>query len=178
MAKILLISGSPRKGNTDFVLTSIFDKLENDKELILLKDKNIKHCIGCLSCHGKPKCILSDDMTEIGEKMLSADIIIVGTPNYFDNVSGLLKNFIDRTHPYYKSELLKDKKLILIMVGGGEIDGSQEFLDHCTYGFVKYQKLKLEGSYCFQALHQNDLKKDPGSLLKIDEIVKKIKSLK
>lgn len=177
MAKTLLISGSPRKGNTDFVLSRIFDKLNGDKELIFLKDKNIKHCIGCLSCHEKPECVLDDDMAEIGEKMLSADIMIVGTPNYFDNVSGLLKDFIDRTHPFYKSELLKDKKVILIMVGGGGVSGSQKYLGHSMYGFVKYLKLNLIGSYCFQALNQNDLKKDPDSILKIDEIVAKINSL-
>jgi len=157
-------------------LSRIFDGLDGEKEFIALKDKNIKHCIGCLSCHNKPECVLKDDMEEIGEKMLEAETIVIGTPNYFDNVSGLLKDFIDRTHPFYKFELLKNKKLILIMVGGGEVDGSQEYLDHCTYGFVKYLKLNLIGSYCFQALHQNDLKQDQSATAKIDEIIAKISS--
>jgi multimeric flavodoxin WrbA len=57
-------------------------------------------------------------MTEIRNKMLDSDNIIIGTPNYFDNISGLLKDFVDRTHPFYKFELLKGKKLVLIMIGG------------------------------------------------------------
>ncbi|MDD5146277.1 MAG: NAD(P)H-dependent oxidoreductase [Candidatus Pacebacteria bacterium] len=175
MAKYLLISGSPRKGNTDFVLSRIFESIEGEKELIFLRDKNIGHCIGCLSCHTKPQCAINDDMTEIRQKMLSADMIIIGTPNYFDNVSGLLKDFIDRTHPFYKAALLKDKKLILIMVGGGKAEGSKEFLDVVMSGFVKYLGLDLMGSYCFQALYSNDLRQNPESNKQVEEIIKTIK---
>jgi multimeric flavodoxin WrbA len=116
-------------------------------------------------------------MTVIREKMLSSDIIVIGTPNYFDNVSGLLKDFIDRTHPFYKAESLKGGKLILIMVGGGEIEGTQKYLDCTMNGFVKYLKLDLLGSYCFKALEYDDLKKNPEAELEINKIVEKINSL-
>ncbi len=177
MANYLFISGSPRKGNTDFVLSKINENIKGDKELIFLKDKKIKHCIGCLSCHEKPECILNDDMTEIRNKMLDSDIIIIGTPNYFGNISGLLKDFVDRTHPFYKAELLKNKKLILIMVGGGNIEDTKKYLDAAMHGFVRYLKLDLIGSYCFKALYNNDLKKDSDSDIQINEIVKMINSL-
>lgn len=178
MNKILLISGSPRKGNTDFVLSKVLEKIINkEKELIFLRHKNIGHCMGCLSCHNKPECVINDNMTEIRKKMLGSDIIVIGTPNYFDNVSGLLKNFIDRAHPFYKTGLLKDKKLILIMVGGGKIQSTQKYLDYTTYGFVKYLKFDLIGLYSFRALNSNDLKQNPKSILKINKIVEKINSL-
>lgn len=177
MKKVLIISGSPRKGNTDFALDSVFDGVKYEKEIIFLRDKKIGHCIGCLSCHEKPECVIEDDMTEIREKMVEADVLIIGTPNYFDNVSGLLKNFADRTHPLYKAELLKDKKLILVMVGGGKADISREYLNHTMHGFVKYLKLNLIGSYCFQALHQNDLKENSEAVLEIEKIIEKINSL-
>lgn len=177
MTKILLISGSPRKGNTDFVLSKIFDGIKNEKELIFLKDKNIQHCTGCLSCHDKPECVIDDDMTQIRAKMLNSDVIVIGTPNYFGNVSGLLKDFVDRTHPFYKAELLKDKKVILIMVGGGEIEASQKYLGNTMHGFLKYLKFNLIGSYCFKALNSNDIKQNPKSTLKINEIIRTINSL-
>ena len=177
MTKFLLISGSPRNGNTDFILKKIFDSIKGEKELIFLRDKNIKHCQGCLACSKTNKCVIDDDMTEIREKMLNSDIIIIGTPNYFDNVSGLLKNFVDRTHPFYKAESLKDKKLILIMVGGGEIEGSQKYLDCTMYGFIKYLKFDLVGSYCFKALNLHEVEKNQDSLKLIDEIIKKVNSL-
>ena len=175
MTKYLLISGSPRKGNTDFVLSKLFENINDEKELIFLRDKKIKHCIGCLSCHDKPQCVIDDDMTKIRDKILDFDVIIIGSPNYFDNISGLLKDFVDRTHPFYKQELLKDKKLILIMVGGGEIQGSQKYLNSTMYGFVKYLKFNLIDSYCFRGLNPDDLRQNSDSLSKITEIIEKIK---
>lgn len=177
MSKYLFISGSPRKGNTDFVLSKIFGSINEDKDMIFIRDKKIKHCVGCLSCHNKPECIMKDDMGEILNKMLNSKVIIIGTPNYFDNVTGLIKDFIDRTHPFYKSASLKGKKLILIMVGGGKVAGSAKYLNESTAGFVKYQKLDLAGSYCFEALHLNDLKQNPESQLQINKIIEKINSL-
>lgn len=40
MKKILFISGSPRKGNTEFVLNKIYKAVKGKKELILLRNKN------------------------------------------------------------------------------------------------------------------------------------------
>lgn len=73
--KILFISGSPRKGNTEHILSKIYESAVTDsKELILLKDKDIKFCKGCLTCYTKPKCVIKDDMEAILAKILSKDI--------------------------------------------------------------------------------------------------------
>ncbi len=177
MTKILLISGSPRDGNTDFILSKIFESLEGDKELICLRDKNIRHCIGCMSCNNKPECITNDDMSEVLQKMTEADVIVIGTPNYFDNVSGLMKDFIDRCHPFYKSGTMKNKKLILIMVGGGKVEGSEKYLACTTYGFVKYLGFDLVGSYCFRANDPDELQQNPEALPEINKIIEKIRTL-
>ena len=172
--KYLLVSGSPRAGNTDFILSKIYKTIEGKKELIFLKNKNVKNCIGCLNCHNKPECVIKDDMDEIREKMLNADVLIIGTPNYFDNVSGLLKNFMDRMHPFYKNELLKGKKLFLIMVGGGDVEISKKYLEITTRGFVKYLKLDLIKTYCFKALNQKDVERNPNAIKQISKIINDI----
>jgi len=172
--KVLLVSGSPRDGNTNYILGKISEGLRYPTETVLLKDKDIKHCIGCLSCHSKPDCGTKDDMYDLLNTMKEADIIVIGTPNYFDNVSGLLKDFIDRTHPLYKPEALKGKKLVLIMVGGGEPKGTQEFLDTSLYGFVKYHKLDMIGSHSFKGLDRNDFKKDKDLEQKINMVIEEI----
>lgn len=171
MSKILLISASPRNGNTDYILQTLHDRIDSDKELIFLKDKKISRCRGCLLCHNKPDCSISDDMEEIRAKMIASDIFIIGTPNYFDNVSGLMKDFMDRTHPFYKQELLKDKKVIFIYVGGGKIEGTKKYLDTAVHGFVKYLKLELLGSFAFEALEMTDVKNDSTALTEIGKIV-------
>jgi len=174
---VLLISGSPRDGNTNFLLRKILDGLKLPTECILLKDMDIKHCIGCLTCHTKSKCAIDDDMDNLLSKMVEAEVIVIGTPNYFDNVSGLLKDFIDRTHPLYKSEALKGKKLFLIMVGGGSPEGTQKFLDSSTYGFIKYQKLELTASYCFKALDKNDVEKGEDTIVKVNKVIEEINNV-
>jgi len=71
-------------------------------ELILLRKTNIKMCLGCLACEegGKDRpgiCKIKDDMNVIYPKLLEADCLVFGTPAYFELVSGILKNFMDRT---------------------------------------------------------------------------------
>lgn len=175
--KILLISGSPRKGNTEHILSKIYESIQSDsKELILLKDKNIKFCKGCLTCYTKLGCTIKDDMEAILAKISDSDILVLGTPNYYENVSGLMKNFMDRCHPFYEHELIRNKKIILIYVGGGGKEGTKERLDLAFFGFIKHLKLNFVSSYSFEALEWNELgKKDISK--EIVKIVEKINSL-
>lgn len=177
MTKYLLISGSPRKGNTDFVLSKIYDNLNGKKELIFLRNLNFSHCKGCLTCYSSGTCVIKDDMEQLFTNLLSADIIIIGSPLYYGNVSGLMKQFIDRTVPAYKSESLKGKQLISIMVGGCEIQVTEKFHKEAIKGFVKYNKLNLIDTYNFEAFEANDLKQNQQSRIQISKIVRKINSL-
>lgn len=166
-----------RKGNTEHILSKIYESIDSDsKELILLKDKTIKLCKGCLTCYTKPGCTIKDDMQAILPKILESDILVLGTPNYYENVSGLMKNFMDRCHSFYEHELIKNKKIILVYVGGGGKDGTKKHLDQAFYGFVKHLKLDLAGSYSFEALEWNELSKKDISK-EIAKIIKKINSL-
>lgn len=175
--KILFISGSMRKGNTEHILLKIYESINSDsKELIFLKDKNIKFCKGCLTCYARPDCTIKDDMADILAKILKSDILVLGTPNYYENVSGLMKNFMDRCHPFYEHELIRDKKVILVYVGGGSKSEVKKRLDLAFYGFVKHLKLNLIDSYGFEALEWNELSKKD-ILKEIIKIVKKINSL-
>jgi multimeric flavodoxin WrbA len=144
----LIISRSNRKGNTEYILDSINKNIEIS-ELILLKEKNIEYCHGCLACHKIDYCVIKDDINEIIDKIIKANLIIFGVPNYFDNVSGLFKNFMDRLHPLYKSSRVANKKTIFVYVGGGNEIGTKEELHHSISGFVKYLKLDIIKEYSF-----------------------------
>lgn len=116
-SKIIGISGSPRNKNTDYMVRTVCESAGDDCEIINLRDLDIKHCDGCLSCQKTHKCVIKDDMQAMYEKLKAADAIILGSPTYFDNVSGLMKNFIDRCLPFYFSGELKDKPVALLAVG-------------------------------------------------------------
>lgn len=157
--KILFISGSPRNGNTEYILTSLFTVYAGEKELILLRQKNIKNCLGCLNCQTINNCFVDDDMSSIMRTMENSDLIVFGIPNYFDNVPGLAKTFIDRCHPFYTNKKLKDKKIYYIYIGGGKEEGTEEWLNYATYGFNKYLELNKVGAKTYKLLHNDDIKK-------------------
>jgi len=130
--KIIGISGSPREKNTSYMLKVVLDATGQDYELIQLKDLEIKPCSACKGCHETFKCIIEDDMQNLYRQMLDADYIVLGSPTYFDNVSGIMKNFMDRCLPFYLSNELRNKKVALVTVGnykGGEKLRSNQNID-------------------------------------------------
>lgn len=112
--KVLAINGSPRgeNGNTEVLLKSFLEGCEKEGakiETIYLKDKNINHCSGCFTCWTKTpgKCIHKDDMEELLEKVIEADIMVYATPLYVYTVTGLMKDFMDRKIPLAKKDIIK-----------------------------------------------------------------------
>jgi multimeric flavodoxin WrbA len=177
MAKILLISGSPRKGNTDFILDKIYKALTGDQKIIYLKDKDIKHCRGCLICLETGKCVIRDDMDEIKQDLLAAEILIIGSPNYYNNVPGLLKDFIDRTLPFSETDKLKGKKAFFIVVGGEPVADSKKYVaDQALKYLADILQMEIINSFIFQALRSDELSKNKAALVKIDKIINEIKS--
>lgn len=176
MAGYLLISGSPRDGNTDFVLSKIYESLNGEKELVFLRALNFSHCKGCLACYSTGACVIKDDMEQLFSSLLSADLIIIGSPLYYGNVSGLMKQFIDRTIPAYRSRALKGKQLVSIMVGGGKVEITEKFHKEAIKGFIEYNRLNLIDTYNFEAFEADDLKQDVQSKMQISEIARKINS--
>ena len=138
--KVLIISSSPRKGGNSDLLCDEFMKgaLEagNEVEKIFLKDKTVHPCTGCSVCsmYGKP-CPQKDDMSEIIEKMLAADVIVMATPVYFYTMSAQMKTLIDRCCARYTE--IKNKDFFFIITAAEDdkekmmrtVDTFQGFLD-------------------------------------------------
>jgi multimeric flavodoxin WrbA len=101
--KVLAIMGSPKKkGNTYKVTRKVEENMKQlgdvEFEYVFLKDLNLKSCLGCGVCFdkGEEMCPLKDDRAMLEEKMQNADGVLFTSPNYVFNVTGLMKNFIDR----------------------------------------------------------------------------------
>jgi len=111
--KILVLSSSPRRGGNSDTLCDQFingaQQSNNQVEKISLKSKNINYCTGCGSCVITGKgCAQKDDMSDVLEKMISADVIVMATPVYFYTMSGQMKTLIDRTCARYTEISNKD----------------------------------------------------------------------
>ncbi|MBU4350902.1 flavodoxin family protein [Candidatus Parcubacteria bacterium] len=156
--KILSICGSPRKGNSESILLRIQEILKErgvDNEIVLLREKKITPCHGCVEyCNSKLKCCLKDDMLEIMEKMEKADGLIFISPNYFKMPTGLFKNFIDRCSIFYtagKEELFKKKRAAVIAVGTDVIEGINVCANNISENFCKAIGLNVVAVKSFQS---------------------------
>lgn len=107
-----LVSGSPRlQSNTRDMLRIVAEELtpRHRVDFLDLREYSISGCDGCLACELAKRCVIRDDMTGIYDILRGSDVILLATPTYFGNVSGLLKNFMDRTNPLYWDRALKGK---------------------------------------------------------------------
>lgn len=106
--KILSINSSPRTGGqskTELMLNHLVEGMQEagaEVEVINLREKKIKNCIGCFTCWTKTpgKCIQKDDMTnEIFPKLLASDLVVYASPLYYHFMNGAMRTFIERTLP-------------------------------------------------------------------------------
>lgn len=101
--KIIAFNGSPAgKDSATNRIIAAFLKGANgagaQTELYQLAEYDVKQCQGCFSCwfQSPGKCVLSDDMDVLLDRYKQADIVCFGSPVYSWNMTGLLKNFVDR----------------------------------------------------------------------------------
>lgn len=116
-------------------LLDILAESGHDTEIILLRKLNIRNCNGCLACEDrKGICKIHDDMQKVLPKMQEADIIVFGTPVYFEMLSGMLKTFMDRTCPIWTK--LSGKKLAGMAVAeegiGKAVDNLKTYAHLCN----------------------------------------------
>ena len=114
---VLIISSSPRRsGNSDTLCDRFMEGAKESGhkvEKVFLKDKTIGCCTGCGYCFKNHKCSQKDDMAELLDKMIAADVIVQATPVYFYSMCAQMKIFIDRTTPKYTE--IRDKDFYFIM---------------------------------------------------------------
>lgn len=113
--KITAFNGSPKgeAGNTNIMVSAFLEGAKAagaEVESIFLNTKKINYCKACSSCiiSGQGKCVIEDDMGDLLEKFLESDVIVLATPLFIDNISGMMKVFIDRFfcigNPRYETE--------------------------------------------------------------------------
>ncbi len=101
--KITAFNGSPRaeRGNTHVMVESFLAGAREagaETDNVFLAKRKIAPCIACYACWMKTpgRCAQHDDMDELLDKVISSDVVVFATPVYVDNVTGIMKEFMDR----------------------------------------------------------------------------------
>jgi len=106
--KVMAINSGLRtegQSRTELMLNHLIKGMREagaEVEVVNLRKKKIKYCIGCFSCMTKTpgKCVLKDDMTEeLYPKWLESDLVVYATPLFHHTVNAPMKAFIERTWP-------------------------------------------------------------------------------
>jgi len=137
MLNILTLTGSPVNGSsTSILLEQIAEGITYsstqpvNNEIIRLNDYQYLPCQACGKSPEPDYCLFNDEIYPIYEQFLNCDIVLFGSPIYFDTVSAQSKLFIDRcnclkpydfkdeTEHHFKTLITKKRLGAFVLVGG------------------------------------------------------------
>ncbi|MEN6611747.1 MAG: flavodoxin family protein [Methanoregulaceae archaeon] len=174
--KVLGISGSWRqKGNTAILVKEVLSRCESagiPVEFISLSGKEIRPCIGCEKCKETKWCVIEgDDWGEIAHKILDSEVLVIGSPTYYYDICGHLKNFIDRTYSLYHDRKLAGRRGIAIAVHADK--GSKRTIETIE-GFLGTHEFAYLGFIRGKGYEAGDVLKDEAAIKKAHQIGDKI----
>lgn len=137
--KILILSGSPRKNGNSDILCEEFrcgaEESGHQVEKLHVAAKEIHPCIACYHCRDNGgECVFQDDMAEVMQKMIDADVLVLASPVYFYSIDAQLKAVIDRTVARWLE--VKNKEFYYIITMADEEATSADTTLACFRGYA------------------------------------------
>lgn len=161
--KVLILMGSPRlRGNTAELCKYFIDELRVQKtevKYIELEKMTINPCRECYVCQdvaGEYGCAQKDDMVEIANEILWADLIVLATPIFSWYCTAKMKAALDRHYgfnKYYGNAegcLWEGKKVGIIATHGYDGDYATEPFETGVKRLCVHSNLKYVGMYSVQ----------------------------
>ena len=115
---ILVIESSPHKhGSSNLLADNFIRGAEEAGHRVSVFDAaraELHPCLGCDACGMSAPCVQKDDMAQLRERLLAADMAVFVTPLYYFGVSAQLKTVIDRFYSFNGKLTAKKLKTALI----------------------------------------------------------------
>jgi multimeric flavodoxin WrbA len=166
MLKILTINASPVKNSSTGILLSEIVKGIKENSAKKIKNQRINlnnlKILPCQACGESPEpdyCLFKDDIYPVYDYLINCDIVLFGSPLYFDTVSAQAKLFIDRCNclrppdfssnsdEYFK-KIISRKRLGAIILSGGQ-RGQFECARKVIAGFFKWIRISNIGTISY-----------------------------
>jgi multimeric flavodoxin WrbA len=141
--KILGISGSPRSAEISGVHKLVLAVLEAsgcEYELVSLRGKKINGCIACLECVKDNICKVEDDLTPLRDKIVAAEALVIGAPNYYTGINAITQALLERWFQFrhQAGDVLWGKLAVAVGVGGTSGQAPADTLEkYLSYNFIE-----------------------------------------
>ncbi len=150
---VLVIYGSPRKGlsyaGAALALEAVkreissLNRVAVEVEEVDLQSQKLQHCLGCMQCFevGEDRCPHALIVQPIAASIKAADLLIMTSPVYALNVSGVLKNTLDHLSYFFHRPFAFNKRALVISATAGGAAGStakymRDTLKHWGFNIV------------------------------------------
>ncbi len=150
MKKIIIIDGGPRAAfNTAAMLKqvalgagAVSDEIE--VKAVRLYRLDYKGCMSCLACKIKGKasnvCKFKDALTPVLQDIADADGLVLGSPNYFGEITAQMRAFLERLAfawlSYNDYSITAPKRMPVLLVQ--TMNGTPERNNDHGYGSMEY----------------------------------------
>ena len=162
--KVLLVNGSPnREGCTYTALREVGETLEKngiETEMFQIGTKPVQGCIACRKCMELKKCVFDDaQYSELRDKILEADGVVIGSPVYFAGPSGVLCALLDRVFFSSMGQFLHKPAACIVNCRRG---GASSAFDRLNKYFTVSQMPVVSSQYwnCTHGFTPDDVRKD------------------
>ena len=150
MKKIMIIDGGPRKTfNTASMLQKFAEGAKSVSSEIEVKSVRLygldfKGCMSCMACKIKGRasnvCKFKDALTPILEEIAQADGLVLGSPIYFGQITGLMQAFLERLAfpwlSYNDYSLTAPKRMPVVLIE--TMNGTPDRNNSQGYGPMEY----------------------------------------
>lgn len=152
---ILGISASGRKdGVTSEAVKAALEATGLEYEYVSLAGKRINGCIGCTRCATDNLCKVKDDWNEIGEKMLKAEAIVFGAPNYYGTINAIGHACLERTFCFRHRDVFSLKGKLGVVVGVEYSRETQSPVQTFITKMMQSNKIEIVGSVAARGYSQ------------------------
>ena len=184
----MAVLGSPKKtGNSSNLAERFIEKSKSagaQTKTYFLQGMNYGGCHACMACKtSSDKCVIEDDLAEVLEEMHASDVIVLATPNYFGDVTGQFKLFLDRTFSLLTPEFQTGKKTSRLASGKHVVFIMTQGAPDEAFKSISEKYAKLKDFFNFESFNvirgcdlmmPGDVKKHPELYEQIDNLTKQL----
>lgn len=127
--------------------------IDIDYKIFTPGEQPLENCKGCNRCFYTGECNIDDCILNYKEQLCEADIIILGSPVYLHQVSGNMKNFIDRIAEWIHIFKLIGKLGIVISTSSN--NGNSPVTDYLE-SVLEYLGTSIIGTFSFESIDFED----------------------